>query len=150
MIPEGKTQAGRVGRLGRYGSVADSSGGRVHTAVVSTPVGSARDVTTGDVVASPLEYATNAWTRFRGLMMRRELPAGAGLLIRPCSSIHMMFMRFPIDAVFIDDSGRVTKVARGVRPWVGMAFGGRGAKTVIELPLGGAGRVAVGDQLAVD
>jgi uncharacterized membrane protein (UPF0127 family) len=101
-------------------------------------------------VASPLEYATNAWTRFRGLMLRRELSAGAGLLIRPCGSIHMMFMRFPIDAVFLDGSGRVTKVAHGVRPWVGMAYGGRGAKAVIELPVGGAARVQAGDQLVLE
>ena len=107
----------------------------------------ARDVTTGSVVASPLEYATNPWTRFRGLMLRRSLPAGSGLLIRPCSSIHMMFMRFPIDAVFIDATGQVTRVARNVRPWVGFASGGRGAKAVIELPAGAAGNVDVGDQI---
>jgi len=100
------------------------------------------------VVASPLESATNPWTRFRGLMMRRSIAAGSGMLIRPCSSIHMMFMRFPIDAVFLDDTGHVTRVSRNVRPWIGFASGGRGAKAVIELPAGGAGNIEVGDEIA--
>jgi uncharacterized membrane protein (UPF0127 family) len=110
----------------------------------------ARDVTTGDIVASQLEYATNLWTRFRGLMLRRSLPHGGGLFISHCSSIHMMFMRFPIDAVFVDDAGNVTNVSRGVRPWIGMAFGGRGAKAVIELPVGAAAHVDVGDRIAFE
>ena len=101
----------------------------------------------GAVLASQANEARNLWTRFRGLMMRRHISAGEALVIEPCSSIHMMFMRFPIDAVFYDRAGRVTKVARGVRPWIGMAMGGRGARGVIELPVGGAGATQPGDQL---
>lgn len=82
--------------------------------------------------------ATNPWTRFRGLMLRRALPPGGGLVIRPCGSIHMMFMRFRIDAVFFDRENRVTKVARRVQPWTGFALGGRGAWGVVELPAGAA------------
>lgn len=109
-----------------------------------------QDVTTGETLASQLEYARGVVSRTRGLMMRRELAPGAGLLIQPCSSIHMMFMRFPIDAVFYDKEQRVTKVARGVRTWTGLAFGGRGAKGVVELPVGAAARVEPGHQLAFD
>jgi len=69
-------------------------------------------------------------------MLRRRLDEGTGLVIEPCGSIHMMFMRFPIDAVFYDRELRVTKVAHHLRPWVGIAFGGRGARGVIELPAG--------------
>ncbi len=104
--------------------------------------------TTGAVVADHATSATNPWTRFRGLMLRSALGPGEGLIIRPCSSIHMMFMRFPIDAVFFDKDQRVTKVARNVRPWRGLAFGGRGAKCVIELPLGAAAGIEAGHQLA--
>ena len=107
----------------------------------------ARDANTGRVVASDLEYATNPWTRFRGLMLRGTPPAGGGLLIRPCSSIHMLFMRFPIDAVFVDRGGVVTGVSRNVRPWWGLAFGGRGAHTVIEMRVGGAEGIEVAHQL---
>lgn len=104
-------------------------------------------MTTGARLAERAESATNPWTRFRGLMLRGGLAAGEGLVIRPCSSIHMMFMRFPIDAVFFDKEGRVTRVARNVRPWTGMAMGGRGAKGVIELPVGAAEGVEPGHQL---
>lgn len=62
----------------------------------------------------------------------------------------MMFMRFAIDAVFFDRDLRVTRVHRKARPWVGLAFGGRGAYGVIELPVGAASGVEPGDQLAFD
>lgn len=50
----------------------------------------------------------------------------------------MAFMRFPIDAVFFDSDLRVTRVARGVRPWIGFAFGGRNAAGVLEVAAGAA------------
>lgn len=108
------------------------------------------DATTGRVIAGRVEYATNWWARFRGLMLRRSLPPGGALVIEPCSSIHMMFMRFPIDAVFYDRDYRVTKVARRVRPWVGVAAGGRGTRGVIELPAGAAAGIEPGHHLHLE
>lgn len=43
-------------------------------------------------------------------------PSGEGLLIRPCNSIHMFFMRFPIDAIFLDDDFRIIKLVKGLAP----------------------------------
>jgi uncharacterized membrane protein (UPF0127 family) len=80
-------------------------------------------------------------------MLRKELAPGEALDIRGDSSIHMMFMRFPIDAVFYDADGRVTRVARSVRPWRGLAFGGRGTKGVVELRAGDAQGVEPGHEL---
>ena len=100
-------------------------------------------------VASDLREARNPWQRFRGLMLKSRLEAGEGLRIEPCGSIHMMFMRFPIDAVFYDREGRVTRVARNVRPWIGFAFGGKGAHGVIELPAGAAPDLQPGDRIAI-
>ncbi len=97
-----------------------------------------RNTTTGRELAASAAMATNPWTRFRGLMLRPALPPGRGLVIRPCGSIHMIFMRFRIDAVFFDRENRVTKVARGLKPWTGFALGGRGAWGVVELPAGAA------------
>ncbi len=105
------------------------------------------DASVSRALAHSATTATSAWARFRGLMLTGPLPTGGGLDIRPCGSIHMMFMRYPIDAVFYDADYRVTKVARRVRPWIGIAFGGRGAKGVIELPVGAADGVERGDQL---
>jgi uncharacterized membrane protein (UPF0127 family) len=102
---------------------------------------------TGAVLVHDLREAHGAWGRFRGLMLAKPLPSGVGLDIYPCSSIHMMFMRFRIDAVFYDAGRRVTKVARNVPVWIGISFGGKGAKGVIELTAGGAAGVEAGEQL---
>jgi uncharacterized membrane protein (UPF0127 family) len=83
----------------------------------------------------------------RGLLGRRELPEGEGILLRHAGSIHTFFMRFPIDAVFLDREHRVLRVASGVRPW--RAAGAKGAKAVLELAAGEAERrgVQVGERL---
>jgi uncharacterized membrane protein (UPF0127 family) len=83
----------------------------------------------------------------RGLLGRRELPSGEGLLLRPASSVHTAFMRFPIDAVFLDRDGRVLKIARGLRPW--KTAMGRKARAVLELPAGESERrgIEVGERL---
>jgi uncharacterized membrane protein (UPF0127 family) len=104
----------------------------------------------GTTVAGEMAVADNPWRRFMGLMGRRELPAGAGLYLRPCSSIHMFFMRFPIDVAFIDNDLRVVRVYHGLRPWR-MSRVVRRAKAAIELPSGAlalAG-VNVGDVLTL-
>ncbi|HEY4871396.1 MAG TPA: DUF192 domain-containing protein [Candidatus Dormibacteraeota bacterium] len=58
-------------------------------------------------MAQPLEVASNFFTAGLGLMGRARLPENGGLLIHGCNGIHMMFMRFPIDAVFVDNKGVV-------------------------------------------
>jgi uncharacterized protein len=67
----------------------------------------------GRVVCARCEVAETVVARTRGLLGREELPAGEGLLIRPSFSIHTFFMRFPIDAVFLDRSGLVLDVVGG-------------------------------------
>jgi uncharacterized membrane protein (UPF0127 family) len=93
--------------------------------------------------------ADTALARMRGLLGRRELPSGEGILLRPASSVHMAFMRFAIDAVFLDRESRVVKVAADLQPW--RLAGARGAKSVLEIPAGEAARrgVTVGDRLVV-
>ena len=107
----------------------------------------ARNVSRDTPLADHLEVADGLWARFMGLMGRPALDAGAGLWLHGTNGIHMMFMRFAIDAVFFDEQLRVTKVGHRVRPWIGLAFGGRGAKGVLELPAGAAANVERGDQL---
>jgi uncharacterized membrane protein (UPF0127 family) len=83
----------------------------------------------------------------RGLLGRDSLAPDEGLLIRPTGSIHMLFMRFPIDAVFCDRELRVVGVERNLRPW--RLASRRGAKVVIELAAGAAAGVAEGDRLVL-
>ena len=109
------------------------------------------DETRGTVVAKDLRLADGLWSRFWGLMGRKALPNDAGLLLKPSSSIHTAFMRFPIDIVFLDRSLRVVKVVPELKPFrVSVAFGG--AHSALELNAGAAAQAGVetGDQLVME
>lgn len=86
------------------------------------------------VLASRLTLANTAETRKKGLLGRNSLPPGEGLWIIPCQAIHMFFMRFPIDLVYIDSRKRVRKVRSAVAPW--RLSGCLSAHSVLELPAG--------------
>lgn len=101
------------------------------------------NVTTGETLAERAEIAESFYDRFMGLQGRPGLPVGAGLVLAPTNSIHMFFMRFPIDAVFIDSAWRVTKIGRQLRPWTIGPFA-PGALYCIELPAGAAERTLPG------
>jgi uncharacterized protein len=103
----------------------------------------------GTLVCEKCAVADNLFSRMRGLLGRSELPPGEGLLIRPAPSIHTFFMRFPIDAVFLDADLRVLAVRPEVAPW--RAAGHRGARAVLELPAGESDRraIRVGDRLVL-
>jgi uncharacterized protein len=104
----------------------------------------------GDVVCERCVDARSPLLRMKGLLGRRGLASGEGILLRPASSIHTAFMRFPIDAVFLDGEGTVLKVERELRAW--RASASRGSKAVLELAAGEAERrgVEVGDRLRWD
>jgi uncharacterized membrane protein (UPF0127 family) len=101
----------------------------------------------GRVVCERCFVADSAWGRMRGLLGRKGLESGEGLLLSPASSIHMFFMRFAIDVVFVAGDGEVVKVVPNVRPW--RLAAARGARMALELPAGEAARrgVSVGDRL---
>ena len=94
--------------------------------------------------------AETALTRTRGLLGRRNLPPGEGILLKPASSVHMAFMRFAIDAVFLDKELRVVKISADLKPW--RMAGARRTKSVLEIAAGEAARrgLTVGDRLSVD
>lgn len=91
--------------------------------------------------------AATPLSRLRGLLGRKSLPSGEGILLRPAGSIHTFFMRFAIDAVFLDEELCVVGIAADLRPW--RAAGKRGAKAVLELPAGECARrgLEVGDKI---
>ena len=68
-----------------------------------------------------VELAESFFDRLRGLMLRKNLPEGRGLLLAPCNSVHMGFMRFSIDVVYLDKDFRVKKIVRKLRPWIGLS-----------------------------
>jgi len=90
----------------------------------------------GRVVVQRCELADGFFSRFRGLLGRSGLQPGEGLLLSPSSSVHTMFMRFPVDVVFLDRGMEVVGVSADVRPW--RLAGRRGARHVLELAAGEA------------
>ena len=81
------------------------------------------------------EIADNLWTRFIGLMGRRELQEGFGLLLCNESAIHTFGMRLPIDIVYLDAQGTVVRVTEAMPPArLGPLV--RGVRDVLELPIG--------------
>ena len=105
--------------------------------------------TDGSVMCASCFVADTPLTRLRGLLGRRSLPSGEGMLLRPAGSIHTLFMRFPIDAVFLARDGTVLKVVPRLRPW--RMAGCRGARQTLELAGGEAeGRgIAPGQRLEI-
>lgn len=82
-----------------------------------------------------VQVADNFFSRFLGLMGKSSLPSDHGLLLVPCNSIHMMCMRFPIDAIFLDKDLHILKATENLSPWIGLSIC-PGAWGVIELPAG--------------
>jgi hypothetical protein len=75
------------------------------------------NATRGTVVATRLEVAGAGKKRRKGLLGRESLNSGEGLWLIPCESVHTLFMRFPIDLVYLDREHRIKKVRSCVGAW---------------------------------
>ena len=105
-------------------------------------------VTSSDVVVCErCVLADDALSRMRGLLGRTSLAREEGILLRPASSVHTWFMRFPIDVVFLDRDLSVLRVVPQLGPWRWAAR--RRAAAVLELAAGESERrgIEVGQQL---
>lgn len=85
-----------------------------------------------EILGVRAEVARTFAERAKGLVGRRSLTPGTGMLITRCNAIHTFFMRFAIDATFLDGEGRVVKTVRNIRPWRFLVWGGWRAKQVLE------------------
>ena len=106
------------------------------------------NVTRGTTVGDRIRVASSAIDRTVGLLRTPEVKPGEGLWIERSPSIHMFFMRYAIDAVFVGEGGRVTKVARNLKPWR-VVWWARGARDCLELRAGAAAESGTqpGDEL---
>ena len=124
----------------------------------------ARNATRGTILAERLEVASSFLAKLLGLMGRRGLEPGTGMWLPGDNGIHMLFMRFPIDAVFVGRPGTgattgpdgghrrpVLSVHRSLRPWTGIVPLIRRADGVLELPAGTIDRTGTqpGDAIEV-
>ena len=99
-------------------------------------------------LAARAAIARSLPARMIGLLGRRGLGAGEGLVLLACRSVHTWFMQFPIDVIFADREWRVVAMREAMPPWQVTPLVGQ-AQAVIELPAGTAkqARLAVGDTL---
>jgi uncharacterized membrane protein (UPF0127 family) len=105
----------------------------------------------GQVIAENVAGAYNFYQRFRGLMFKKHFPAGSGLHIFPCPSIHTFWMKFPVDVLYLSRHMEVLEVDEELRPGkIGKKV--KGTASVIELPAGSiqAAGLAPGDVLALE
>jgi uncharacterized protein len=109
--------------------------------------------TRATVLCEHLEQAGGMTGKSRGLLGRDGLETGAGMLfeagaLEPFMSMHMLFMRFAIDVVFLDRKGRVIRINRNLRPWRFSSIVW-GARKALELAAGAAAlsQTEVGDQI---
>jgi len=102
---------------------------------------------TDAALARHVEVAVTRRARRKGLLGRDGFGSSCALILAPCAAIHTMFMRFEIDAVFVDDDGRAVKVVRKLAPW--RIAADPTAHAVVEMPAGSLDEadVAVGDRL---
>ena len=92
--------------------------------------------------------ADTFFLRLRGLMFCKMLPSATGLLLAPCNSVHMCFMRFAIDVVYMDKEFNIIKIVKNLRPWIGLSVCNN-AWAVLEMTAGETERcgLVVGQKL---
>jgi uncharacterized membrane protein (UPF0127 family) len=109
-----------------------------------------RNATRDTIIADRARVASSMGDRMVGLLATPEVMPGEGLLVERTQSIHMFFMRYPIDVVFFDTGGRITRLVHRIKPWRIVAWA-RGARDCLELRAGAleGTDTQVGDQLEI-
>jgi uncharacterized membrane protein (UPF0127 family) len=92
----------------------------------------------------------------RGLIGRRQLASGEGLYLAGTNGVHMLFMRFAIDVLFVgaprsDGARPVIALKPNLKPWTGIVWWVRGARGALEVPAGSlrASGLRVGDYVTL-
>ncbi|MBI5415879.1 MAG: DUF192 domain-containing protein [Candidatus Omnitrophica bacterium] len=108
--------------------------------------------TTKNTTIADTACVADTWrSRMVGLLGRENIPAGEALVITRCRSIHMFFMRFAIDVVFVDKNDRVVGLVENIPPFhLSPVF--FSSSYVVELPAGTVAltRISQGDHLAFE
>jgi uncharacterized membrane protein (UPF0127 family) len=105
--------------------------------------------TQNNIIAQHAVRADNPWTRMKGLLGRKSLSPQEALIISPCQSVHMLFMKFAIDVVFVDQHQRVVGLCADLKPFAFSPVFWKSA-CAIELETGTIKEtnVCLGDQLS--
>ena len=107
--------------------------------------------TSGKVILAEADLAERFGHRLKGLLGKKALAPGQGMVIRPCRSIHTVGMAFAIDVGFVDAQGCLCRVVEDLPPGK-VGVGAREARYVIEAPAGtfAAAGVQQGDRVALE
>ncbi|SHH96974.1 DUF192 domain-containing protein [Clostridium grantii] len=100
------------------------------------------------IVSKEVIIAKNFYSRLKGLLGKENLPENQCLIIYPCKSIHTFFMKFPIDAVFIDKNYKVLKILKNIKPGKTSSYVKK-SWAVIEMPVNTLveSKISTGDEL---
>lgn len=97
-----------------------------------------------------IEKYDTFFKRFRGLQLRRKPLESEGIWLIPCDSIHMFFMFFSIDTLFLDKNNKIVYLKENVKPWT-VIGPKKNAYSVIEIPAGSITKygIQVGDLIEI-
>lgn len=104
-----------------------------------------------EIIGSQIVYANTYYKRFIGLIGKNELNSNEGLFLTPCNSIHMMFMKFPIDLIFLDRKNKIVHITENIKPWQISRIVFRG-QSVLEVAAGKVKETEskVGDRILIE
>ena len=106
--------------------------------------------TKNTVISVKASKADNFFTRMIGLLNRSTLNQGEGLIITHCNSIHMFFMRFAIDCIFVNKENKIVGLVENIKPFrLSRIF--LQSSFVIEVPVGtiGQSNSSIGDEIEI-
>jgi len=94
------------------------------------------------IIGDRIKIADTFLSRFLGLLGKKGISPGEGVLIVPCNSVHTLFMRFTIDVIFLDERMKVIKILPLLKPYRFSPIV-RGAHSVLELAEGEIERIGI-------
>lgn len=101
-------------------------------------------------IANQARLANTFLSRMVGLLKTPSLESGQGLIITSCQQIHMFFMKYALDVIFVDKENRVVGLVEAIQPW-GLSPIFWSASQAIELPVGTIqfSQTQIGDQITI-
>ena len=104
----------------------------------------------GVTISSQTALAERFFSRLKGLLGMKQFSPGSALIIKSCSTIHTVGMKFPIDVLFVDKQGRISKMYYGVKPGR-IVSGGLSSVMAVELPQGTIDNTSIstGDRISL-
>ncbi len=105
------------------------------------------------VIARNVKFCDSSFSRFKGLMFSRRLRKGEGLVLKAEkegiseTTIHMFYVFFPIEVIWVNNKMEVADIRKKAIPFTPLIKPRKAARYVVELKVGSAGNIKVGDKI---